>query len=229
MYLCFNTKNRPYVHGQIAVIASLGGNDNIQGTKARLDISNMRGCILPLALIATSVDAFAPALMGGLAVRALPLPAARASRMGLRMQEDAEKKPSGENAELSAISAVLDQAAEAKESKQAPAGRPAASQREEATAKPNNFASMALKVGALRQTSPLILSQMAGNKGFDPLGFANTPDLLLQYREVCVGVYMICVFNYVTRTPCENLLFVHARTRLSCCLNVCLAFYLVYM
>ena len=27
------------------------------------------------------------------------------------------------------------------------------------------------------------MSQMAGNKGFDPLGFASTEDLLLQYRE----------------------------------------------
>jgi len=62
----------------------------------------MRECILPLALIATSVDAFAPTLMGGLAVRALPWPAARASCVGLRMQEDAEKKPSGENAGLCA-------------------------------------------------------------------------------------------------------------------------------
>jgi len=62
----------------------------------------MRECILPLALIATSVDAFAPTLMGGLAVRALLWPAARASCVGLRMQEDAEKKPSGENAGLCA-------------------------------------------------------------------------------------------------------------------------------
>lgn len=39
------------------------------------------------------------------------------------------------------------------------------------------------KAGALKQASPLIMSQMAGNKGFDPLGFASTEDLLLQYRE----------------------------------------------
>ena len=48
---------------------------------------------------------------------------------------------------------------------------------------PNEFAMMALKAGALKQSSPLIMSEMAGNKGFDPAGFAKSPDLLLQYRE----------------------------------------------
>merc|ERR1711966_448307 len=48
---------------------------------------------------------------------------------------------------------------------------------------PNQFVTMALKAGALKQSSPLVMSQMAGNKGFDPLGFAKDSGLLLQYRE----------------------------------------------
>ena len=68
--------------------------------------------------------------------------------------------------------------------KQEPAVRPASSTKaDKDRAEPNEFAMMALKAGALKQSSPLIMSQMAGNKGFDPLGFATSPDLLLQYRE----------------------------------------------
>merc|ERR1712216_305215 len=47
----------------------------------------------------------------------------------------------------------------------------------------NEFVTMALKAGALKQSSPLVMSEMAGNKGFDPLGFAKDNGLLLQYRE----------------------------------------------
>ena len=47
----------------------------------------------------------------------------------------------------------------------------------------NEFVTMALKAGALKQSSPLVMSEMAGNKGFDPLGFAKDKGLLLQYRE----------------------------------------------
>jgi len=47
---------------------------------------------------------------------------------------------------------------------------------------PNAFAMMALKAGFLKQSSPLIMSQMAGNKGFDPAGFAKVCVCLLCFR-----------------------------------------------
>jgi len=65
----------------------------------------------------------------------------------------------------------------------APAARPAAKTKEEPKQEPNEFAKMALKAGFLKESSPLLTSKMAGNKGFDPAGFAKSPDLLLQYRE----------------------------------------------
>lgn len=65
--------------------------------------------------------------------------------------------------------------------KQAPAARKATE--EPAKKDPNELALMAVKAGALKQSSPLIMSVMAGNKGFDPANFAKSPDLLLQYRE----------------------------------------------
>lgn len=76
-------------------------------------------------------------------------------------------------------------AAEAQKKQPAASQAPAASKAAEAPAKtdPNEFALMALKAGALKQSSPLIMSAMAGNKGFDPANFAKSPDLLLQYRE----------------------------------------------
>ena len=43
---------------------------------------------------------------------------------------------------------------------------------------PNAFAMMALKAGFLKQSSPLIMSPMAGNKGFDPAGFAKVCELM---------------------------------------------------
>ena len=64
-----------------------------------------------------------------------------------------------------------------------PAVKAVAKPKQETTEEPNEFAMMALKAGFLKQSSPLIMSQMAGNKGFDPAGFAKSPDLLLQYRE----------------------------------------------
>jgi hypothetical protein len=48
---------------------------------------------------------------------------------------------------------------------------------------PNAFAMMALKAGFLKQSSPLIMSPMAGNKGFDPAGFA----------KVCVCLFVFPV------------------------------------
>ena len=47
---------------------------------------------------------------------------------------------------------------------------------------PNAFAMMALKAGFLKQSSPLIMSPMAGNKGFDPAGFAKVCVCLLCFR-----------------------------------------------
>eukprot|EP00285_Hemiselmis_virescens_P013502 CAMPEP_0173391686 /NCGR_PEP_ID=MMETSP1356-20130122/18526_1 /TAXON_ID=77927 ORGANISM="Hemiselmis virescens, Strain PCC157" /NCGR_SAMPLE_ID=MMETSP1356 /ASSEMBLY_ACC=CAM_ASM_000847 /LENGTH=329 /DNA_ID=CAMNT_0014349357 /DNA_START=58 /DNA_END=1043 /DNA_ORIENTATION=+ len=47
----------------------------------------------------------------------------------------------------------------------------------------NFYARTAMRVGILKETSPLLTSTMPGNKGFDPLGFASRGDLLLQYRE----------------------------------------------
>jgi len=47
----------------------------------------------------------------------------------------------------------------------------------------NFYARTAMRIGALKETSPLLTSTMPGNKGFDPLGFAKRNDLLLQYRE----------------------------------------------
>lgn len=48
---------------------------------------------------------------------------------------------------------------------------------------PNAFAQTALKMNLLKPKSPLLSTGMVGNKGLDPLGFASSPDLLLQYRE----------------------------------------------
>ncbi len=47
----------------------------------------------------------------------------------------------------------------------------------------NAMVKAALRLGLLKPTSPLVSTGMVGNKGFDPLGFASSPDLLLQYRE----------------------------------------------
>ena len=47
----------------------------------------------------------------------------------------------------------------------------------------NAMVKAALSLGLLKPTSPLVSTAMVGNKGFDPLGFASSPDLLLQYRE----------------------------------------------
>ncbi len=47
----------------------------------------------------------------------------------------------------------------------------------------NALVKAALRLGLLKPTSPLVSTAMVGNKGFDPLGFASSPDLLLQYRE----------------------------------------------
>jgi hypothetical protein len=47
----------------------------------------------------------------------------------------------------------------------------------------NAMVKAALRLRLLKPTSPLVSTAMVGNKGFDPLGFASSPDLLLQYRE----------------------------------------------
>jgi len=48
---------------------------------------------------------------------------------------------------------------------------------------PSAFAVKAASLNLLKPTSPLLTTGMVGNKGFDPAGFASSPDLLLQYRE----------------------------------------------
>ena len=47
----------------------------------------------------------------------------------------------------------------------------------------SELAKKALAAKLLKPTSPLLTTGMAGNKGFDPVGLASSPDLLLQYRE----------------------------------------------
>lgn len=47
----------------------------------------------------------------------------------------------------------------------------------------NAFAATALKFGALKPNSPLLTSNLVGNKGFDPLNIAQDAGLLRQYRE----------------------------------------------
>jgi len=49
--------------------------------------------------------------------------------------------------------------------------------------KANTFAATAIKVGALKENSPLLTSDLVGNKGFDPLNIAKDEGLLRQYRE----------------------------------------------
>jgi len=90
--------------------------------------------------------------------------------------EESKKAPAPE---VEAPKAVVSE----KPPQAAPAARPAAKTKEEPKQEPNEFAKMALKAGFLKESSPLLKSQMAGNKGFDPAGFAKSPDLLLQYRE----------------------------------------------
>ena len=65
----------------------------------------------------------------------------------------------------------------------------------------------------LRPTSPLVTTPMVGNKGFDPAGFASSPDLLLQYREAELKhcrLAMLAAVGWVAaevlHTPIANLL-----------------------
>jgi len=138
---------------------------------------------------------------------------------------EANRKQWGIGAEEEAAAPVT--AAPAEEAAQAPPAAveaaepppaPAPAQQKKAaaptkSAEPNQFATMALKAGALKQSSPLIMSQMAGNKGFDPANFAKTPDLLLQYREAELKHARLAmlasvgwVFSELWHTPLADLL-----------------------
>jgi hypothetical protein len=99
--------------------------------------------------------------------------------------KESVKVPEVQKAEALQSTASVDEkkVAPAQAAQAAPAVRAAAKPKQEAKEEPNEFAMMALKAGFLKQSSPLIMSAMAGNKGFDPAGFAKSADLLLQYRE----------------------------------------------
>ena len=78
---------------------------------------------------------------------------------------------------------------------------------------PSALAKAAVQVGMLRPTSPLVTTPMVGNKGFDPAGFASSPDLLLQYREAELKhcrLAMLAAAGWVAaevlHTPIANLL-----------------------
>jgi len=163
--------------------------------------------IVALAFVGVAaVEAFSPAMGGQFAA------SRRVARSSLRMQALEDKVVVPEDADIAARrestktilrvpwttetaskEVVEEMPAAPAPAAAAPAPAAAATISAKASAKktaparvktePNQFVTMALKAGALKQSSPLVMSQMAGNKGFDPLGFAKDSGLLLQYRE----------------------------------------------
>ena len=134
-----------------------------------------------------SVEAFTPGVAGPQMQRLSRAAERRPALRSMKMQEQG--------------SAVLDKPAAAVApvaKKEAPtptpkatapalkANAPADAKKESAepakSTEPNAFAMMALKAGFLKQSSPLIMSPMAGNKGFDPAGFAKVCVCLLCFR-----------------------------------------------
>ncbi len=203
--------------------------------------SSMKIAAVAILSASASVEAFAPGVAGpqmrrqGGVARTGPLRNLSMQEQGSEkvavLNKPAESSASPPLAKLNALEANRKQWGIGEEEKAAapvtaapaeeaakPPPAPASTQKKKAavpakSAEPNQFATMALKAGALKQSSPLIMSQMAGNKGFDPANFAKTPDLLLQYREAELKHARLAmlasvgwVFSELWHTPLADLL-----------------------